>query len=72
MIQTFGTQSKNVYALTNIGLYRSIDFGATFTKVTEQMPSGTSWAVRLRVSHVNPDNMIYLWKIKATPADATN
>ncbi len=59
---TIRTKPDNVYAMTNSGVYVSTDFGATFSKVTEQMPDNTVHAVRLRVSPVNPNNMVYLWK----------
>ncbi len=60
---TVRTEPDKAWALTNDGVYISTDFGATFTKVTEQaFPSNTKYAVRLRVSPANPDNMVYLWK----------
>ncbi len=59
-----GVRSKpnNLYALTNDGLYLSTDFGGSFNKVTEQMPSGIMRVCKLRVSPANPDRMFMFYR----------
>ncbi len=56
------TRPDNLYALTNDGLYVSSDFGASFSKVTEQMPSRITRVSRLRVSPSNPDRMVMFYR----------